>query len=84
MRVYKHLLAANLGFDEAVRALAKLRRHPGFNPREIDHFCAAAHEVRASVSSYVTGIIEEHEVREAGRLFGKRRERELREEADSG
>jgi hypothetical protein len=84
VKTYKRLLAVNAGFDDAIRALASLRKHRAFRPREIDRFCNLSREIRASTCSYLIGVIEHNETREAGRRFGKRRERELREEAESG
>lgn len=79
--VYKHLLEINAGFDEVVRGLAALRKDDVFLAREIDRFTELAKEARASTNSYVIGVLEREETREAGRRFGKRWERERREES---
>jgi len=39
-----------------------------------------AKEARAATNSYLAGVLERIETDEAGRRFGKRRKRELREE----
>jgi len=78
--VYKHLLDINAGFDQVVRGLAALRKYDAFSTLALDQYHALARENRASTNSYVIGAIERAETDEAGRRFGKRRERELREE----
>jgi hypothetical protein len=79
--VYKHLLDINAGFDQVVRALAALRKNDAFLARELDRFSALAKEARAATNSYLIGVMEQAETDEAGRRFGKRRERELREDS---
>ena len=78
--IYKHLLDINAGFDQVVRALAALRKDDAFMAKELDRFSALAKEARAATNSYLIGAIERAETDEAGRRFGRRRERELREE----
>ena len=78
--VYKHLFDINAGFDQVIRALADLRKREAFHRREIDHYIALSKEARASTNSYLIGGLERAETREAGRRFGKRWEREQREE----
>jgi hypothetical protein len=78
--VYRHLLDLNVGFDQVIRALAALQKHGPFHRRELDHYSAVAKEARAATNSYLTGVLERIETDEAGRRFGKRRKRELREE----
>jgi len=78
--VYKHLLDINAGFDQVVSGLAALRKHDGFLAKELDRFSALAKETRAATNSYLIGVLERAETREAGRRFGKRWEREQREE----
>ncbi len=78
--VYKHLLDVNAGFDQVVRSLAVLRKNDAFLAKEIDRYCALAKETRAATNSYLIGVVERAETREAGRRFGRRWEREQREE----
>ena len=78
--VYKHLLDINAGFDQIIRGLAAMRKHDVFRARELDHYGALVKEARAATNSYLIGVIESTETGEAGRRFGKRREREQREE----
>ena len=76
LQVYKHLLAVNAGFDQVIRGLAALRKHESFRRRELDHYSVLSKEARAATNSYLTGVLERNETDEAGRRFGKRRERE--------
>ena len=78
--IYKHLFEINGGFDQVVRGLAALRKIDTFLPKELDRYIALVKETRASTNSYLLGIVEQAETKEAGRRFGKRRDRELREE----
>ena len=78
--VYKHLLDINLGFDQVIRGLAALRKHDVFLARELDRFGALAKESRAATNSYLIGEMERVETQEAGRRFGKRRERKRRDD----
>jgi hypothetical protein len=78
--IYKHLLDINSGFEQVILALAALRKNDAFLARELDRFSALAKETRAATNSYLIGAIEHAETDEAGRRFGKRRGRELREE----
>jgi hypothetical protein len=79
--VYKRLLEVNAGFDQVIRGLAALRKNDAFLAKEIDRFSELAKEARAATNSYLIGVIEHSETKEAGRRFGKRRDRELREES---
>jgi hypothetical protein len=78
--VYQHLLNLNAGFDQVVRSLAALRKHDAFLAKDLDHFSSLAKEARAATNSYLLNAMENIETDEAGRRFGKRREREQREE----
>ena len=78
--VYKHLLDVNAGFDQAIEGLAALRKNDAFVDRQLDRYIALVKETRAATNSYLVSVLEREETREAGRRFGKRPERELREE----
>jgi hypothetical protein len=78
--VYKHLLDLNAGFDQVIHALAALRKHDAFLAREVVRYSDFAKEVRAATNSYLMSELERVETREAGRRFGRRWEREQREE----
>ena len=78
--VYKHIFEINAGFDQVVRGLAALRKEDAFVAKELDRFSELAKEARAATNSFLAGVLDGEETREAGRRFGKRRNRELREE----
>ena len=80
LQVYQHLLGINAGYDQVVRALATVRKHDAFLAKELDNYSALAKEARAATTSYLLNIMESAETIEAGRRFGKRRERERGEE----
>jgi hypothetical protein len=77
--VYRHLLDINTGFDQVVRGLAALRKNAAFLAKELNRFSGLAKETRAATNSYLIGVMEKVETDEAGRRFGKRRQRELQE-----
>jgi len=79
LAVYRHLLDLNTGFDQVVRSLAALQKHDAFLAKELDYYAALAKEARAATMSYLLNAMEGAETDEAGRRFGKRRERELKE-----
>jgi hypothetical protein len=80
LKVYEHLLVVNAGFDQVLRGLAGLRNHRSFHGTELDRFKALSKEARAATNSYVAGVLEQNETDEAGRRFGRRWERQQREE----
>jgi hypothetical protein len=80
LHVYRHLFEINAGFDQVIRGLAALRKEDALVAKELDRFSELAKEVRASTNSFLTGALDGEETSEAGRRFGKRRSRELREE----
>ena len=78
--VYKRLLEVNAGFDQVIRGIVALRKHDCFHRKELDRFRELSLEARSATNSYLVGVLERVETDEAGRRFGKRRTRELREE----
>ena len=80
LEVYKHLLDINAGFDQVIRSLHALRKHGSFRHPELDRFTALSKETRAATNSYIAGVVETVETKEAGRRFGKRFERQQRDE----
>jgi hypothetical protein len=82
LSVYRHLLEINAGFDQVVQGLAALRKNPHFQKRELARYEALAKEARATTNSYILGALEHAETAEAGRRFGRRWERERREEKE--
>jgi hypothetical protein len=78
--VYKHLLDINAGFDQVIQALTALRKNDAFLAKELDRYSALVKETRSATNSFLIGVVERAETREAGRRFGKRWEREQQEE----
>jgi len=81
LEIYEHLLAINAGFDQVIRGLAAIGKHHAFHGQELDHCSALSKEVQAATNSYLVGVLEQVETREAGRRFRKRRVREQQEES---
>jgi hypothetical protein len=79
LEIYQRPLEMNAGLDQIVRGLATSSSFRGFMPKELDRYSALVKEPRASTNSYLLGIVEQAETKEAARRFGKRRDRELRE-----
>lgn len=82
--VYQHLMDINAGFDQVIRGLAAIRKLESFHGQELDRYTALAKETRAATNSYLIGVLERAETDEAGRRFGKRLDREQREESRLG
>ena len=80
LEVYNWMRQINAGFDEVLSGLTALRKDSAFHRRELDRFSALAKETRASLNSYLAGVIEIAETADAGRRYAKRRQREKREE----
>lgn len=78
--VYELLRKLNRGYDEAMIALAGLRSHAGFSPKELQRCIALGKEAQAATNSFLAGVIESTETAEAGRRYAKRRKREQQEE----
>jgi hypothetical protein len=77
LEIYQHVLDINAGFDQVVRGLAALQKNDAFLAKEVVRFSELAKEARAATNSYLVGVVEREETHEAGRRFGKRRDREL-------
>jgi hypothetical protein len=60
--------------------LTGLRKHASFRRRQLDRFTALAKEGRAATNSYLAGVLEQFETDEAGRRFGRRFEKQQKEE----
>ena len=52
-RVYEHILGMNQGYDQVLRSLKALAKHPGLQRGEIRRFEQLAREVRAATNSYL-------------------------------
>ena len=78
--VYEQLWALRSGFAQVRCALRGLGKHRAFHPGELERLGAWLEEARAATASYLTGVIEEAETNQAGRLFKLRLRRERKED----
>ena len=81
--IYRKLHEFNLHIDPGVAALREVRLKT-VSAGELQRYAEHFEEIRASVSGYLTSIVSDQEGREAGRLFGKRRRREMAEDPMHG
>ena len=70
--MYEQLLALNAGFEEARRALKKLRSLGSFDSTELAHLSALSEEARAASNSCLVSVIETLETAHAGKLYRRR------------
>ena len=78
--MYQKLHEFKLHIDEGVTALREMASAKKVSAGEIRRYADYFEEIRSSVSGYLTSIVSNQEEREAGRLFGKRRRREMAED----
>jgi hypothetical protein len=79
-KVYEHVLEMNQGYDQVLRSLKALAKHPGLQPGEIRRFEQLTRETRAATNSFVLESLARRETADAGRLFVQRKAREQKEE----
>ncbi len=82
--VYQKLHEFNLHIDQGLAALRSMSEIPDVSAEEIQRLAAHFEEVRSDSSAYVTSVISDQEVHEAGRLFSKRRRQEMAEDPMHG
>jgi hypothetical protein len=82
--VYQKLHEFNLHIDQGVATLRSLSQIKNVDEAEIRRYAEYFEELRSSSSGYVSGIVSDHEGRESGRLFGKRRRQEMAEDPMHG
>ena len=80
VKTYRYLWAMNEGFDQVRRSLQALAKYAPFDRGEMRRFEQLTAEARAVTNSYVLEKLESEESDEAGRLYGRRKARERREE----
>jgi hypothetical protein len=78
--VYQKLHEFNLHIDQGVAALRGMAQIKNVSATEIERYAEYFEELRTSSSGYLASIVSDHEGREAGRLFGKRRRQEMAED----
>lgn len=82
--IYQKLHEFNLHIDQGVAALLEMAGAKKASAGEVQRYADYFEEIRSSVSGYLTSIVSDQEEREAGRLFGKRRRREMAEDPMHG
>jgi hypothetical protein len=78
--VYEHLYRVNAGFEQVLEGLKALRKCRPFDAGEVDRFWDLVQEARGATNSYLAGVVERAETKEAGRRFRDRLRREKAEE----
>jgi hypothetical protein len=68
-KVYEHVLEMNQGYDQVLRSLKALAKHPGLQPGEIRRFEQLTRETRAATNSFVLESLARRETADAGRLL---------------
>ena len=79
--IYEEWCRVNAGFEQVLDGLKALQKHRPFDAGEGDRFRDLAQEARAATNSYLAGVVERAETKEAGRRFRDRLRREKAEEA---
>lgn len=82
--IYQKLFEFNLHIQQGIAALLGLERAKEVNAQEVRRIVACFEEFRADTSGYLAGVISEREDREAGRLFLRRRRRDMAEDRKHG
>jgi hypothetical protein len=82
--VYQKLHEFNLHIDQGVAALRGMSRIKKVSAAEIERYAEYFEELRTSSSGFLTSIFSDDEERASGRLFGKRRRREMAEDPMHG
>jgi hypothetical protein len=74
---YQKLHEFNLHIQQGVDALRGMGALKEISRKEVERIAKYFEEIRTSASGYLTSIFSGQEEREAGRLFGRRRRREM-------
>jgi hypothetical protein len=82
--VYQKLYEFNLHIDRGVAALREMAQVKKASAGEVLRYAEYLEENRTAASGYLTSIVSDQEEREAGRLFSKRRRREMAEDPMHG
>jgi hypothetical protein len=80
VETYSGLYQFNAAIHQALLSLDTVTHSGSFSKVEMSRFAEFLTEVSAATNSYIASIIEEHETREAGALFRRRRKGEMSEE----
>lgn len=82
--VYQKLHEFNLHLDQGMATLRSMSEIEHVSAKELDRLAAYFEELRTSSNGYVTSIISDEELSEAGRLFARRRRQEMAEDPMHG
>ena len=82
--IYQKLFEFNLHIQQGIAALMGLERAKEVSVQEVRRIAACFDEFRADASGYLAGVISEREDRDAGRLFVRRRRRDMAEDPKHG
>ncbi len=81
---YQKLHEFNLHIDQGMATLRSMAEMEKVSAGEIRRMADYFEEIRTSTSGYLASVFSDQELREAGRLFGKRRRREMAEDPMHG
>jgi hypothetical protein len=81
---YQKLHEFNLHIEQGIATLCGLGELKNISRKEVRRIAEYFEEIRTSASGYLTSIFSGQEEREAGRLFGQRRRREMAEDPMHG
>jgi hypothetical protein len=82
--IYQKLYEFNLHIDQGEAALRDLAQVKKASAGELLRYAEYLEENRTAASGYLTSIVSDQEEREAGRLFSRRRRREMAEDPMHG
>jgi len=82
--VYQKFHEFNQHIEQGVAVLREMAEVKKVGAEEVRRYADYFEEIRASASSYLGSIFSDEEEREAGRLFGRRRRREMAEDPMHG
>jgi hypothetical protein len=77
---YEQLLQMNAGYEQVLRSLARLGTNPAFDRNQLRLCRDMAREARASSNAYLTEVLQQAGLDEAGQCFKRRTQRERRKE----
>ena len=82
--IYQKLHEFNLHIDQGMAALREMAAVKEVRAGTVLRYAEYFEEIRTSASGYLASVMADQEHREAGRLFGKRRRREMAEDPMHG
>ena len=83
LKAYEELYRMNTAYEQVISSISALRKERAFNRTELACLADQAREARASANAYLTEVLQEAELAEAGRLFKRRVRRERKQNGGS-